>query len=148
VVVTTDNQQIREGLSQRDMGFGPNYLLFRPFHLCSCETPITIAQGVLYQESTGHPLDQMTSECITIAKKDLKPGEILDGIGDTCYRGSIELYQTAAKGRMLPLGLAKGGVMLREVRRDEVITYDDVRLNEDSVLLQLRRLQDAGMGRR
>lgn len=145
VVVTTDNVQIKEGLSQRDMGFGPNYLLFRPFHLCSCETPITVAQGVLYHESTGHPLDHLTSECIAIAKKDLKVGDVLDGIGDTCYRGSIELYDKASEGKMLPLGLAKGAEMVRNVMRDEVITYNDVKLNDDSVLLQLRRLQDACM---
>ncbi len=147
VVVTTDNEQVKDGLSQRDMGFGPNYLLFRPFHLCSCETPITVAQGVLYNESTGHPMDKLTSECITIAKKDLKVGEVLDGIGDACYRGSIEIYETAAKEGMLPLGLAKGAVVVRDVQKDQVICYNDVKLNDDSVLLQLRRLQDAGMGR-
>ena len=57
VVVTTDNKQLIDGLSQRDMGFGPNYLLYRPYHLCSCETPITVAQSVLYGESTAHPMD-------------------------------------------------------------------------------------------
>jgi predicted homoserine dehydrogenase-like protein len=145
VVVTTDNIQLVEGLSQRDMGYGPNYLLFRPFHLCSCETPITAAQGVLYHESTGHPMDHLTSECITIAKKDLLVGETLDGIGDCCYRGSIDLHEVAAAGNMLPLGLAKGAVMVHEVKRDDVITYDDVKLNDKSVLLQLRRLQDATM---
>lgn len=43
---------------------------------------------------------------------------------------------------MLPVGLAKGAVMACDVRRDEVITYDMVKLNENSVLLQLRRMQD------
>ena len=147
VVVTTDNKQLIEGLSQRDMGYGPNYLLLRPFHLCSCETPITVAQGVLYHESTGHPMNRLTSECITVAKKDLSIGEVLDGIGDCCYRGSIELYEIAAKGNMLPLGLAKGAVMVRNVKRDAMITYNDVTLNEKSVLLQMRRLQDETMGK-
>jgi predicted homoserine dehydrogenase-like protein len=142
VIVTTDNKQLIEGLKQRDMGPGPNYLLFRPYHLCSSETPITVAQGVLYGESTAHPMKKLTSECITIAKRDLKKGEILDGIGECRYRGSIELFSVAREGNMLPLGLAKGAELLCDVKCDEVITYDMVKLNEDSVLLQLRRMQD------
>jgi predicted homoserine dehydrogenase-like protein len=87
-------------------------------------------------------MKKLTSECITIAKRDLKKGEILDGIGECRYRGSIELFSVAREGNMLPLGLAKGAELLCDVKCDEVITYDMVKLNEDSVLLQLRRMQD------
>ena len=142
VVVTTKNQRIIDGLVQRDMGHGPNYLLYRPYHLCSIETPITVAQAAIYGESTGHPMDRLSCECITIAKKDLKAGETLDGIGEFCYRASIEKADIAREGNMLPVGLAKGARMKVDVSKDEVITYDMVELNENSVLLQLRRLQD------
>lgn len=142
VVVTTDNQRIIDGLVQRDMGDGPNYLLYRPYHLCSIETPITAAQAVIYGESTAHPMDHLTSECITIAKKDLKAGDVLDAIGEYCYRASIDLAEVAKAGKMLPVGLAKGAVMKCDVKKDEIITYDMVELNEKSALLQLRRLQD------
>lgn len=142
VVVTTDNQRIIDGLVQRDMGKGPNYLLYRPYHLCSIETPITAAQEVIYGESTGYPMDHLTSECITIAKKDLKEGEVLDSIGEYCYRASIEIAEVAKAGNMLPVGLAKGARMKCDVKRDEVITYDQVELDDASVLLQLRRMQD------
>jgi len=142
VIVTTDNKKLREGLIQRDMGYGPNYLLLRPYHLCSCETPITVAQGVIYGESTAHPMQIPTSECITITKQDLKVGQVLDGIGECCYRGSIDLYETAKSNNMLPLGLAKGSVLKRDVARDTIITYDMVELKNDSVLLQLRMIQD------
>lgn len=76
--------------------------------------PITVVQGVLYHKSTAHPMKKLTSECITVAKA----------------------------GNMLPLGLAKGAKLLRDVKRDEVIAYDMVELNEPSVLPQLRRTQD------
>lgn len=146
VVVTTDNQRIIDGLVQRDMGSGPNYLLYRPYHLCSIETPITAAQAVIYGESTAHPLPHRTSECITVAKKDLKAGETLDAIGEYCYRASIELASVAREGNMLPVGLAKGARLLCDVPKDTVITYDMVELNPDSVLLQLRRMQDQLIG--
>lgn len=142
VIVTTQHKRLIEGLVQRDMGNGPNYLLFRPYHLCSIETPITAAQTVLYGESTAHPLKKLTSECITVAKQDLRAGQVLDGIGEYCYRASIELAETARQGKMLPVGLAKGAKLIRDAAKDQVITYDMVELNNDSVLLQLRRIQD------
>ncbi len=142
VIVTTDHPRLIEGLVQRDMGEGPNYLLFRPYHLCSIETPITAAQAILYGESTAHPMNKLTSECITVAKQDLKAGQTLDGIGEYCYRASIELADVAREGNMLPVGLAKGAVLKCDVKTDEVITYDMVELNNSSVLLQLRRIQD------
>lgn len=143
LVVHTDNERIKEGLVQRDMGDGPYYTLFRPFHLCSIEVPLTAAQVVLYGESHGHPLAKLSSECIAVAKRDLRTGETLDGIGEYCYRGSIERVDTAREKGYLPLGLAVGSVLTRDVKKDKIITYDDVRLNEKSVLLNLRRIQDS-----
>jgi len=145
VIFTTDNPRMREALVQRDMGSGPNYLLMRPYHLCSIETPLTAAQAVLYGESTAHPMDRMTSECITIAKQDLRKGQVLDNIGEYCYRASIELAEVARAENMLPVGLAKGAVLNCDVPRDTVITYDMVTPNDTSVLLQLRRIQDQTM---
>lgn len=142
VIVTTDSKRIIDGLVQRDMGTGPNYLLYRPYHLCSIETPITAAQAVIYGESTAHPQRSLVSECITVAKKDLKCGEVLDAIGEYCYRASIEHANIAKQGKMLPVGLAKGAVLNCDVLRDTVITYDMVTLDDSSVLLQMRRIQD------
>ena len=92
-------------------------------------------------------MDHLTSECITVAKKDLKAGEVLDAIGEYCYRASIELAETARDGNMLPAGLAKGARLKADVKKDEVITYDMVELDETSVLLQLRRMQDQLLGK-
>lgn len=142
VIVTTDHPRLISSLVQRDMGNGPNYLLFRPYHLCSIETPLTAAQAVIYGEATMQPFRYLTSECITVAKRPLKAGEILDGIGGYCYRGSIEVASVAREKKILPLGLAKGAVLVRDVPKDGIITYDAVKLKEDSILLQLRRLQD------
>jgi predicted homoserine dehydrogenase-like protein len=142
LIFTTDNQRLKEALIQRDMGDGPYYQLFRPYHLCSIEVPLTVAQAVFYGESSGHPLAVMSSECIVVAKKDLKPREVLDGIGGTCYRGSIERFTLARKEGYLPLGLAKGCVLKTPIKKDTVLRYSDVEIVEESVLLQLRRIQD------
>lgn len=142
VVIYTDNSKIQEGMAQRGMGKGPYYLLFRPYHLCSVEVPLTVAQTVIYGESSGHPASGLVSECIAISKKPLKKGQVLDNIGETCYRGSIELANIARNQDLLPLGLAKGAVLTKDLKKDEVITYDMVEIVNDTVLLNLRKIQD------
>jgi predicted homoserine dehydrogenase-like protein len=142
LIVTTDNVRLREGLVQRDMGNGPYYVLLRPYHLCSCEVPLTVARAAFYNESSGHPLHRPVSECFALAKKDLRVGETLDGIGEFCYRGSVDLAETARRENLIPLGLVKGLVMKRDAPRDTPLTWDMVDVKEESVLLQLRRMQD------
>ncbi|MDR1613404.1 MAG: NAD(P)-dependent oxidoreductase [Planctomycetota bacterium] len=143
LIVKTDNPCLVNGLSQRDMGSGPYYTLYRPYHLCSIEVPLTAANCVLYGESSGHPGPKLISECIAITKRDLKAGEALDGIGEYSYRGSIDLAATAIRENLLPLGLARGYRLKRDVGKDRVLAYDMVELDADSPLRQLRRLQDA-----
>ncbi|HLH53414.1 MAG TPA: NAD(P)-dependent oxidoreductase [Verrucomicrobiae bacterium] len=142
LVFTTDQPRLRHGLIQRDMGTGPNYLLFRPYHLCSIEVPLTVAQAVIYGESSGHPLPNPVAECIAVAKRALKPGEMLDCIGEHCYRGSIDSVEVARRENLLPLGLAKGCVLAREVPPGEPIRYDDLAEIPDTPLVRLRRKQD------
>jgi predicted homoserine dehydrogenase-like protein len=124
------------------MGNGPYYNLFRPYHLCSCEVPLTAARAVFYGESSGHPMDRPVSECFPIAKRDLHKGETLDAIGETCYRGSIDLAATARAERLLPLGLARGMTLLSDVPRDAPLTWDMVDPGKNTALLEIRRRQD------
>lgn len=142
IIFTTDNQRIKEGLIQRDMGYGPYYLLYRPYHLCSIEVPLTVAQMVLYRESSGHPMSKLTSECIVIAKKNMKAGEILDGVGEYCYRVSIERADIAKKENFLPMGLAKEAILKVDVKKDTIIKNNMVKIRNDSILFYLRRIQD------
>jgi predicted homoserine dehydrogenase-like protein len=142
VIVKTENDHIRAGMRDRDMGPGPYYTLYRPYHLCSVEVPLTVCQAVFYGESSGHPGGRLNSECIAVAKRDIAAGETLDGIGEFSYRGSIERADVARAEGLLPLGIAQGCKVVRDIPRDTVITYEMVTIEEDSVLLDLRRLQD------
>jgi len=142
IIFTTENQKIKEGLFQRDMGSGPYYSLYRPYHLCSIEVPLTAAQIVLYGESSGHPMDKLTSECIVVAKKDMKAGNILDSVGEYCYRVSIERADIAKKENFLPMGFARGSVLKADVKKDTIITNDMIKVRDDSILFHLRKIQD------
>ncbi len=145
VIVTTSHPRLREALVLRDMGTGPYYTLFRPYHLCSIEVPLTCAALVVWKKSNMAPLDRMVSEVFAVAKRDLKPGDILDGIGGCAFYSLIDRYETASEERLLPIGLAKGAKVVRPVAKDRPITLEDVELREPSSVLSLRRLQDRWM---
>ena len=83
------------------------------------------------------------AETTTIAKKDMKAGEYLDGIGGfTCYGGFMD-FQEAKSKNALPIGLVNAKTkMVKDVKKGELITYDMVELDESSYILQLRRKQN------
>jgi len=141
VVVTTENKRLIKDLEYMGMGKGPNYLLYRPYHLASIEVPISIARAVIYQEPTLISSGKPVAETITVAKRDLRKGERIDGIGRFDIYGSIEKASLAREENLLPLGLAEGAVLKVNVKKGDYITLDQVEL-EESVLVSLRRLQD------
>lgn len=143
VIVTTKLPAVREELAYLTMGEGPNYVLYRPYHLTSLETPLSAARAYLYHEPTIAPSGVMVSETLAVAKKDLKAGDYLDGIGGYTVYGSIDTYENAKSINALPLGLVNSKVRLkRDVRRGETLTYDTVELDGNSLILQLRRIQE------
>lgn len=146
LIYTTDSEIVRKDLEYLKNGSGPYFLLYRPFHLASIETPISIAKAFLYNEPTINPGFGFISEVMTVAKKDLNPGDILDGIGGyTCY-GLIELHEIMKKEKFLPIGISEGCVVKRKISRDEPVKYDDVEINVNSVLVNLRKIQDLQIG--
>jgi predicted homoserine dehydrogenase-like protein len=127
--------------SDRQRG-GWYFTLFRPYHLWFLEAPISVARAALYKEVWMAPLDQPVAEVITVAKRDLRPGEQLDDFGGYTFYGVIERAEEAQALNALPVGLAPRAEVVRAVPGGEVVTWDDVRLDESSVVVKLRREQD------
>jgi predicted homoserine dehydrogenase-like protein len=94
VVFTTDHPKIIRDLKYLSMGPGPCWALYRPYHLTSLETPISIARAVLKGESTIATDLPPVAETVTAAKRDLKAGEKIDALGVYCY-GMIDKASTA-----------------------------------------------------
>jgi predicted homoserine dehydrogenase-like protein len=148
LVVTTSHPRLRQALVYRDMGNGPYYTLFRPYHLCSIEVPLTCAMLVIRKRSNMAPLNRLVSEVFAVAKRPLKPGDVLDGIGGSTFYSLIDTYDVARKEGLLPVGLAPGARLTRAVDIDQPITIEHVEPREPSTILNLRRLQDAWMAGR
>ncbi len=141
LVVRTDHPRLREAMVLRDMGNGPYYTLFRPFHLCSIEVPLTCAMLGIRKQSNMVPLNRLVSEVFAVAKHDLQPGDTLDAIGGTTYYSLIDTYKNAKAECLLPIGLAKGAKVLRTVKMDAPITCADVEIQPSTVYC-LRQLQE------
>jgi predicted homoserine dehydrogenase-like protein len=141
VVVRADHPVIAEGLRYLKLGEGPYFALYRPFHLASIETPVSIARAALDGEASICPLPSPLAEVITVAKRRLFAGERLGLAGEDSVYGLIDEAKTARRENLLPLGLAAGAELLRDLDVDQPISWDDVAI-EDNALLALRQEQD------
>lgn len=140
-VVRHEGEIANHTLRYLRIGEGPYYLLYRPYHLTNLEVPRTIAWACLRGKPTLSKTSRPTTEVIALAKRDLRRGEEIDHIGGFCVYGGLETAATAEDQNLLPLGLAQGSVMTRDVAGDQALTRDDVALR-DTLLLQLRKLQE------
>ncbi|SHD78638.1 SAF domain protein (fragment) [[Clostridium] ultunense Esp] len=146
-IFTTKLDEVHKQLEYLNMGSGPNYVLYRPYHLTSLETPITIFNACYYKEATIAPTKGIVAETITVAKKDLKVGDRLDGIGGYTVYGSIEEYKVAKEEKLVPIGLIdKDTKVVKDIRQGQPITYDMVEINKERNIYRLRKLQEEIMG--
>jgi predicted homoserine dehydrogenase-like protein len=125
------------------LGDGPLYTFYRPYHLCHFEVPSTVARAVLFGDPTIAPLDRPCVEVVTAAKRSLEAGEVLDGIGWYMTYGLCENAGTAAAEDLLPMGVAEGCRLRRNIPKDRVLTYADVELPEGRLCDRLRAEQAA-----
>lgn len=147
LTITTSHPRLKQAMVYRDMGDGPNYTLFRPYHLCSIEVPLTCAMIAIRKKANMEPLNRLVSEVFANAKVDLNVGDKLDCIGGATFYSLIDTYEVAKKEKLLPIGLANNAELIKSVKKESPITYDDVRVNENCTIFRLRRLQDFWMAK-
>jgi predicted homoserine dehydrogenase-like protein len=143
VVFHADEPVERAEFHYLKMGEGPFYVLHRPHVLVHYEAPLSAAEAALYHTATITPQGAPTAEVIAIAKRDLPSGTRLDGIGGfDCY-GVIVPAEAVRRSPLLPMGLSGFARLTRPVQKDDPIRADAVEFEEDNVVLELRRAQDA-----
>ena len=123
------------------MGEGPYYCFYRPFHLCHFEVPNTVARAVLFDDAVIAPAGPPVVEVVAVAKKDLKEGTKLDAIGNYMTYGVCENAEEVRSQQMLPLGVAEGCILSNDVKKDEVLRYEDVHIPKGRLIDELRYRQ-------
>ena len=120
------------------LGAGPFYCFYTPYHLCHFEVPNSVARAVLFNDAAIQPIAGPKVDVITTAKINLHAGQVLDGMGFYMTYGQCENYETARAQNLLPIGLAEGCRLKRNIARDEVISYADVEIPDGRLADSLR----------
>ncbi len=142
VLATTDDPYEAQFLKLYKLGEGPLYLFYEPYHLCHFLASNTIARAVLLGDAAVTPIGKPYVEVIAIAKRDLKAGETLDGIGFYMTYGECENADTRRKENLLPMGLAEGCILKSDIAKDSAIRFDDVIVPEGRFADKLYKEQE------
>lgn len=142
VIVRTHDPYVHHEMSYLQMGDGPYFALYRPYHLASIEAPLTVYEMVL-DKRASLTSEHWTAEVGAQTKTALRAGDRIDGIGGSTVRGLIDPADDFATANAVPLGVLAGALLRRDVPVDHLLTYDDVELDESSAIVRMRRIQES-----
>lgn len=142
VVGYNDHPIKKAYMSYFKMGDGPFYMFYTPYHLPHLQLPLTVARAVLFRDATLAPMGAPVCDTGTFAKRDLKKGELLDGMGGfTCY-GLIDTYEVCQEQELLPMALSQGCRLKRHIAKDQGIKLSDIDLPPGRLCDKLRAEQN------
>lgn len=130
----TESELLRSTLAwyPPELGSGPCFLFYRPYHLGGIEVMNCVVEAVLDGSNRLQPAHGMRTNVFSYAKRDLKAGERIDGMGGYAAYGLIENIDRADARPGLPICISDGLVLRRDVARDEKIYLEDVDRKETS----------------
>ncbi len=143
VIVHEDSPLKKVQLAYYKLGDGPFYVFYTPFHLPHLQIASTIGRAMVHRDPTVAPVGGPVCEVVTVAKRDLKAGERLDGVGGFCTYGLVDNVAAARGMAALPIGLSEGRVLSRDVRKDEVVSFQDVDAGPGGIVEKLWQEQNA-----
>ena len=146
VLGTHDHPAQRHYLNLYKLGEGPLYSFYTPYHLCHFEVPTSVARAVLFGDAVLTPLAGPVVDVVATAKVDLAAGTELDAMGGYLTYGQAENHDVVRREELLPMGLAEGCRLRRDVPKDAVLTAADVEVPAGRLHDALRREQDERFG--
>lgn len=112
--------------------------MYKPWHLIGLELGVSVASVGLRREPTGSAR-AWHADVVATAKRDLKAGEVLDGEGGRTVYGRLASAGDSLAMQALPLGLAHGVALARDVAQDGVLRWSDVRCDPNDDAVRIRR---------
>ena len=112
--------------------------MYKPYHLIGLELGISVASAALRGEPTGQATG-FRGDVVAVAKRDLKVGEMLDGEGGYTVWGKLVPAQRSLSLGGLPIGLAHRMALRRPVARGQIVTWEDVAIDQQDSAVAFRR---------
>jgi predicted homoserine dehydrogenase-like protein len=119
--------------------------MYKPFHLIGLELSISVLNAALRGEATG-ATREFRGDAVAVAKRELKAGETLDGEGGHTVFGKLMPAAKSFGAKALPIGLAHGVRLIRDIADGQVVTEADIALDEAASIVALRREMAARFG--
>jgi predicted homoserine dehydrogenase-like protein len=141
VCVEADSEYIRncfEEYGVKTDSTGRYMCQYKKWHLIGLELGISVANVGLRRESTG-TAQFFNADVVATAKRELKVGELLDGEGGYTVFGKLVPATKSLKQRNLPLGVAHHLKIVKSVKKDQMLTWDDVQVDESLPAVKIRR---------
>jgi len=117
---------------------GRYFTLYKRWHLIGLEVGVSVASVALRGEATG-VATCWNADVVATAKRDLRPGDMLDGEGGYTVWGKLLPAATSARAGGLPLGLAHDVKVVRNVRKGQSLCWDDVATDVSTPAYKVRR---------
>ena len=121
---------------------GRYFTLYKRWHLIGLEVGVSVASVALRNEPTGVATG-WNADVVATAKRDLKPGDMLDGEGGYTVWGKLLPAATSKRMGGVPLGLAHAVKVLRPVAKGQSLTWDDVAMDTSTHAYKIRREMEA-----
>ena len=143
IVIKAQNNYVKNCFKEYGMvtdNSGEYSAIWRPYHYVGLELAQSIYSIALDKKPTGYT-KFFNADVVSVAKKDLASGEILDGEGGFAARGRLAASKDSIGGNFLPLGLSDGARTKKSIKKDEFIKIDDVEINWKQEVLKAREYQ-------
>jgi predicted homoserine dehydrogenase-like protein len=119
--------------------------MYKPYHLIGLELNISVLSAALRREPTGRP-HGFRGDVASVAKRDLRAGEMLDGEGGHTVWGKLMPAAASLNASALPIGLAHRVKLKNDIAHGAVVRWSDVEIDTDNEAIKTRRAMEARFG--
>jgi len=143
IVIKAKNEYVKNCFKDYGMvtdSTGNYSAIWRPYHYIGLELAQSIYSIALDNRATGYTKNY-NADVGSVAKKNLKVGEKLDGEGGFCARGKLITSHKSKSEMILPLGLTDNAILKKDIKKDEVIKIEDVELKLPKEVIEARDYQ-------
>ena len=140
VTVEGETEYVRNCFEEYNAHTDPSgryFTLYKRWHLIGLEVGVSVASVALRGEPTG-VATCWNADVVATAKRDLKPGDMLDGEGGYTVWGKLLPAATSMQMGGLPLGLAHNVKVVRAVRKGQSLSWADVAMNTSTPAYKVR----------